>query len=78
MQSAETLGPLLLTWPILLHSIHNHKEAKYHGEGGGIVADTPKGKNVLVIDGVITAGTSMRRGREMTETVEKDGGKVEE
>lgn len=37
----------------------NRKEAKDHGEGGSIVG-TPLGGRVLIIDDVITAGTSVR------------------
>ena len=38
----------------------NRKEAKSHGEGGIIVGASLKGKNVLVIDDVTTAGTAIR------------------
>lgn len=38
----------------------NRKEAKAHGEGGNIVGANLKGKNVLIIDDVITAGTAIR------------------
>ena len=37
----------------------NRKEAKDHGEGGELVGSTLKGK-VLIVDDVITAGTSVR------------------
>ena len=37
----------------------NHKEAKDHGEGGSIVGSPLLG-NVLILDDVITAGTSVR------------------
>jgi orotate phosphoribosyltransferase len=37
----------------------NRKEAKDHGEGGDLVGAELKG-NVLIIDDVITAGTSVR------------------
>ncbi len=36
----------------------NRKEAKDHGEGGGLVG-APLGGNVVIIDDVITAGTSI-------------------
>ncbi|THC99208.1 hypothetical protein EYZ11_001296 [Aspergillus tanneri] len=52
---------------------YNRKEAKDHGEGGNIVGSSLKGKNVLVIDDVITAGTAMR---ETLSLVSKEGGKV--
>jgi orotate phosphoribosyltransferase len=38
---------------------YNRKEAKDHGEGGVIVGRPPKGR-VLIIDDVISAGTSVR------------------
>ncbi|CAD6573338.1 MAG: orotate phosphoribosyltransferase [Cyphobasidiales sp. Tagirdzhanova-0007] len=38
----------------------NRKEAKDHGEGGTLVGAELRGKRVLVIDDVITAGTAIR------------------
>ncbi|OCK86625.1 orotate phosphoribosyltransferase [Cenococcum geophilum 1.58] len=60
------------TWSSVSYSF-NRKEAKDHGEGGGIVGASLKGKNVLVIDDVITAGTAIR---ETIRLVAKEGGKV--
>ncbi|PGG99295.1 orotate phosphoribosyltransferase [Helicocarpus griseus UAMH5409] len=60
------------TWSSVSYS-YNRKEAKDHGEGGNIVGAPLKGKNVLVIDDVITAGTAMR---ETLKLVDKEGGKV--
>ena len=60
------------TWSSVSYSF-NRKEVKDHGEGGGIVGAALKGKNVLVIDDVITAGTAMR---ETIELVAREGGKV--
>ena len=37
----------------------NRKEAKDHGEGGNIVGAPPPGR-VLIVDDVISAGTSVR------------------
>ncbi|KAI9707567.1 MAG: orotate phosphoribosyltransferase [Candelina mexicana] len=51
----------------------NRKEAKSHGEGGGIVGAPLAGKSVLVIDDVITAGTAMR---ETIDLVSKEGGHI--
>ncbi|KAH8801474.1 phosphoribosyltransferase-like protein [Xylogone sp. PMI_703] len=59
-------------WSSVSYSF-NRKEAKDHGEGGSIVGASLKGKNVLVIDDVITAGTAMR---ESINIVTKEGGKV--
>jgi orotate phosphoribosyltransferase len=38
----------------------NRKEAKTHGEGGSLVGASLSGKQVLLIDDVITAGTAIR------------------
>lgn len=39
---------------------YNRKEKKAHGEGGQLVGAALKGKRVLIIDDVITAGTAIR------------------
>jgi orotate phosphoribosyltransferase len=43
---------------------YNRKEAKDHGEGGIIVGAKPRGK-VVIIDDVISAGTSVRESVDM-------------
>lgn len=48
---------------------YNRKEIKDHGEGGTLVGATLKGK-VLIIDDVISAGTSIR---ESVELIQKNG-----
>ena len=60
------------TWSSVSYSF-NRKEIKDHGEGGAIVGASLKGKNVLVIDDVITAGTAMR---ETIGLVGKEGGTI--
>ncbi|KIO33699.1 hypothetical protein M407DRAFT_240894 [Tulasnella calospora MUT 4182] len=40
---------------------YNRKEAKTHGEGGWVVGAELKGKRVLILDDVITAGTAIRQ-----------------
>lgn len=51
----------------------DRKEAKDHGEGGNIVGAPLKGKKVLIVDDVITAGTAKR---EAIEKIRKEGGIV--
>ncbi|MCJ1297507.1 orotate phosphoribosyltransferase [Hypocenomyce scalaris] len=51
----------------------NRKEAKDHGEGGNIVGAPLKGKKVLIVDDVITAGTAMR---EAIDIIRKEGGEL--
>ena len=40
---------------------YNRKEKKDHGEGGLLVGASVKGKRVLIVDDVITAGTAIRQ-----------------
>jgi orotate phosphoribosyltransferase len=40
--------------------VFNRKEAKAHGEGGSLVGAPIRGKRVLIVDDVITAGTAIR------------------
>ncbi|KAF2862118.1 orotate phosphoribosyltransferase [Piedraia hortae CBS 480.64] len=49
----------------------NRKEVKTHGEGGNIIGQTLRGKRVVVVDDVITAGTAVR---EAVEVIEREGG----
>ena len=51
----------------------NRKEAKDHGEGGTCVGAPMKGKRVMIIDDVVTAGTAKR---EAIELIRKEGGEV--
>lgn len=52
---------------------YNRKEAKHHGEGGSIAGAPLKGKKILVIDDVVTAGTAIR---ETMATVTREGGEA--
>ena len=60
------------TWNNISYSF-NRKEKKDHGEGGSIVGAALKGKRVLVVDDVITAGTALR---EAVSIIESAGGSV--
>jgi orotate phosphoribosyltransferase len=46
---------------------YNRKEAKDHGEGGVLVGAPMAGKRVLIVDDVISAGTSVRESIQMIE-----------
>lgn len=52
---------------------YNRKEAKAHGEGGSMVGAALKGRKILIIDDVITAGTAIRQAYEI---VKAEGGSV--
>ena len=51
----------------------DRKEAKDHGEGGRLVGATVRGRRVVVIDDVVTAGTAKR---EAVELIRAHGGEV--
>jgi orotate phosphoribosyltransferase len=51
----------------------DRKEAKDHGEGGNIVGAPLKGKRVLIVDDVVSAGTAKR---EAIEKIRNEGGVV--
>lgn len=64
--------PLVTATSIALSEYHknvpyafNRKEAKTYGDGGNIVGADMKGKKVLIIDDVITAGTAIRESVEL-------------
>lgn len=62
---------LWMKYTINLGYAFNRKEAKDHGEGGIIVGSSIKNKNVLIIDDVMTTGTSSG---EAVEIVRANGG----
>ena len=51
----------------------DRKEAKAHGEGGRLIGASMRGKNVAIVDDVVTDGTAKR---EAFETIAGAGGKV--
>lgn len=73
--------PFAACTALLLHRDHNidvgyaydRKEAKDHGEGGVMVGADVKGKKVLVLDDVATAGTAIRGAIDI---VKRAGGEV--
>lgn len=69
--------PLAVSTAMALYSNHgvdvgyafNRKEAKDHGEGGNLIGATPKsGDHVLIIEDVMTAGTSIRESVPLLQT----------
>jgi orotate phosphoribosyltransferase len=73
--------PIAACTALVLHLSHNisvgfaydRKERKDHGEGGKLVGVPVKGKRVLIVDDVMTAGTAVRLA---IESVEREGGQV--
>jgi orotate phosphoribosyltransferase len=60
----STIAIALVEMGVNLPFAYNRKEAKDHGEGGVIVGAPLKGR-VLIVDDVITAGTSVRESVEL-------------
>lgn len=51
----------------------NRKEVKDHGEGGLLVGESLKGKKVVIVDDVMTAGTAIR---EAIDIIKQQGGEL--
>lgn len=51
----------------------NRKEKKDHGEGGSLVGSSMKGKRVIILDDVITAGTAIN---EAVDIIKAEGGEL--
>jgi len=71
--TAEKLGDLQPEKYENVFYSFDRKEAKDHGEGGNIVGAPLKGKRVLIVDDVVTAGTAKR---EAIDKIRKEGGIV--
>ncbi|TFY70753.1 hypothetical protein EVG20_g2254 [Dentipellis fragilis] len=73
--------PLAACTSMLLHSQHgisvglayDRKEPKDHGEGGSMVGVPVRGKRVLILDDVMTAGTAVRSAIDL---IRREGGEV--
>lgn len=73
--------PIAACTALVLHTSHNmsvglaydRKELKDHGEGGRLVGVSVKGKRVVILDDVMTAGTAVRLAIEL---VRREGGNV--
>ncbi len=70
--------PLATTTAVALNSLgqdievsFNRKEAKQHGEKGQLIGAPLKGKKIIMIDDVITAGTAYRETKQL---IAKEGG----
>lgn len=51
---------------------YDRKEAKDHGEGGKLVGADLRGKKVVIVDDVITAGTAIRESMELLASVKAE------
>jgi orotate phosphoribosyltransferase len=71
--AAVTVLTLHTTYNLSLGFAYDRKEAKDHGEGGSLVGSPIRGKKVLVLDDVMTAGTAIRNAIQL---VTKEGGEV--
>lgn len=72
--------PLATTTAVALHDLKhnidvsfNRKEIKQHGEKGLLIGAPLAGKNIVMIDDVITAGTAYRESKNI---IESQGGKL--
>lgn len=68
--SITTAISLYLNYGLNIPFCYNRKEAKDHGEGGNIVGYSLKaGERIVIIDDVITAGTSFRESYSLLKSV---------
>jgi orotate phosphoribosyltransferase len=71
--AATTVLTLHTTYNLSFGFAYDRKEPKDHGEGGSLVGSPIRGKKVLVLDDVMTAGTAIRN---VIELVKREGGEV--
>ena len=71
--AATTSVALYRDYGIDVGYAYDRKEEKDHGEGGRMVGAEVKGKRVLILDDVMTAGTAIRKSIEL---IEKEGGLI--
>jgi orotate phosphoribosyltransferase len=64
LATAASIG-LKLNYGLNVPVSFNRKEIKDHGEGGKIIGSALTGKRVLLVDDVITAGTTLRESSEL-------------
>lgn len=72
--AAATFGELARLEPEKFGHIgctFNRKEVKAHGDGGSLVGASLRGKRVMIIDDVLTAGTAIR---EAIDIIQAEGG----
>ncbi|WP_421717335.1 orotate phosphoribosyltransferase [Algiphilus sp.] len=62
---AATVATALAGQGVDLQFAYNRKEVKDHGEGGQLVGAAPRGRRVVIVDDVLTAGTALRQSVEM-------------
>ncbi|KAJ2022373.1 hypothetical protein GGI06_001844 [Coemansia sp. S85] len=62
--------PLCATTVIALATTGNESQRDDHGEGGSIVGAALKGRRILVVDDVITAGTAIRESMDIIRSAE--------
>ncbi|KAK1219249.1 orotate phosphoribosyltransferase [Marasmius sp. AFHP31] len=71
--AAMTVTHLYDNHNIAVGLAYDRKEVKDHGEGGNMVGASVKGKKILILDDVMTAGTAVRAAIDL---VKREGGEV--
>ena len=66
---AATAAALHIEYGANVSFTYNRKEAKGHGEGGVLVGDSLEKKQIVIIEDVITAGTSIEETMQIISTI---------